>query len=71
MFVPWSHSPGHGQWGHGKGQVINGGVEQDAHYFVLDLSHSDGCFVRVYSAETTETLGDGHAAGFAFLGGVT
>ena len=47
-----------------------GGVEQKAHYFVLDLPHSDGCFVKAYPAETTEAFLDGHVSALAFLGGV-
>ena len=50
--------------------MVIGGVEQKAHYFVLDLPHSDGCFVKAYPAETTETFLDGHVSAFAFLGGV-
>ena len=49
---------------------IIGGVEQKAHYFVLDLPHSDGCFIKAYPAETTESFLDGHVSAFAFLGGV-
>ena len=40
------------------------------HYFVLDLPHSDGCYVKAYPAETTEAFCDGHVSAFAFLGGV-
>ena len=40
--------------------MIIGGVERKAHCFILDLPHSDGCFVKAYPAETTG----------AFLGGV-
>ena len=47
-----------------------GGVERKVHYLVMDLPHSDGCFVKAYSAETTEAFLDGHVAAFAFLGGV-
>ena len=47
-----------------------GGGEQKAHYFILDLPHSDGCFVKAYPAETTEAFLDGHVSAFAFLGGV-
>ena len=43
---------------------------QGAHCFVIDLPHSDGCFVKAYPAETTEAFLDGHVAAFAFLGGV-
>ena len=41
-----------------------------AHCFVIDLPHSDGCFVKAYPAETTEAFLDGHVSAFAFLGGV-
>ena len=70
MFVPLSHPPGHAQCDFGEALVIIGGVEQKAHCFVLDLPHSDGCFVKAYPAETTEAFLDGHVSAFAFLGGV-
>ena len=70
MFVPLSHAPGHAQCDFGEARVVIGGVEQKAHYFVLDLPHSDGCFVKAYPAETTEAFLDGHVSAFAFLGGV-
>ena len=70
MFVPLSHSPGHAQCDFGEALVVIGGVEQKAHCFVLDLPHSDGCFVKAYPAETTEAFLDGHVSAFAFLGGV-
>ena len=70
MFVPLSHPPGHAQCDLGEAKVVIGGVEQKAHCFVLDLPHSDGCFVKAYPAETTEAFCDGHVAAFAFLGGV-
>ena len=69
MFVPLSHAPGHAQCDFGEARVIIGGVEQKAHYFVLDLPHSDGCFIKAYPAETTEAFLDGHVSAFAFLGG--
>ena len=69
MFVPLSHPPGHAQCDFGEALVIIGGVERKAHYFVLDLPHSDGCFVKAYPAETTEAFLDGHVSAFAFLGG--
>ena len=54
-----------------KLEVIIGGVERKAlHYFALDLPHSDGCYVKAYPAETTESFCDGHVSAFAFLGGV-
>ena len=55
MFVPLSHSPGQDQCDFGEALVVNGGVERKAHCFVLDLSHSDGCFVKAYPAETTDS----------------
>ena len=70
MFVPLSHAPGHAQCDFGEALAIIGGVEQKAHYFILDLPHSDGCFVKAYPAETTEAFLDGHVSAFAFLGGV-
>ena len=45
-------------------------MEQTIHYFVLDLPHSDACFVKAYPAETTEAFCDGHVSAFSFLGGV-
>ena len=69
MFVPLSHSPGHAQCDFGEALVVIGGVERKAHCFVLDLPHSDGCFVKAYPAETTEAFLDGHVSAFAFLGG--
>ena len=60
MFVPLSHAPGHAQCDFGEALVAIGGVERKAHCLVIDLPHSDGCFVKAYPAETTE----------AFLGGV-
>ena len=70
MFVPLSHSPGHAQCDFGEALVVIGGVEQKAHCFVIDLPHSDGCFIKAYPAETTEAFLDGHVSAFAFLGGV-
>ena len=70
MFVPLSHAPGHAQCDFGEARVIIGGVEQKAHYFVLDLPHSDGCFMKAYPAETTEAFLDGHVSALSFLGGV-
>ncbi len=70
MYVPLSHAPGHSQCDFGEALVIIGGVERKAHYLILDLPHSDGCFVKAYPAETTEAFLDGHVSAFAFLGGV-
>ena len=70
MYVPLSHPPGHAQCDFGQAKAVIGGVERKTHYFVLDLPHSDGCFVKAYPAETTEAFCDGHVAAFTFLGGV-
>ena len=70
MFVPLSHPPGHAQCDFGEALVVIGGVEQKAHCFVIDLLHSDGCFVKAYPSETTEAFLDGHVSALAFLGGV-
>ncbi len=69
MYVPLSHVPGHAQCDFGQAKAVIGGVERKIHYFVLDLPHSDGCFVKAYPAETTEAFCDGHLSAFTFLGG--
>ena len=70
MFVPLSHPPDHAQCDFSEALVVIGGVDRKAHCFVLDLPHSDGCFVKAYPAETTEAFQDGQVSAFAFLGGV-
>ena len=68
--MPLSHPPGHAQCDFGQAKAVIGGVERKIHYFVLDLPHSDGCYVKAYPAETTEAFCDGHVSAFTFLGGV-
>lgn len=70
VFVPLSHPQGHAQADFGEALVVIGGVEQKAHFFVLDLPHSDGCYVRAYPAAVTEAWVDGHVHAFAFFGAV-
>jgi len=70
VFVPLSHAPGHGQADFGEAWVIIDGVQQKAHFFVLDLPHSDACYVRAYPRATTEAWLDGHNHAFAFFGAV-
>ena len=60
MYVPLSHPAGDAQCDFGQAMAVIGGVEQTVHYFVLDLPHSDACFVKAYPAETTEAFCDGH-----------
>ena len=68
MFVPLTHGPGHAQCDFGEALAVIAGVERKVHYFVLDLPHSDGCFVKAYPGETTEAFLDGHVSACAFLG---
>ena len=70
MFVPLAHPPGHAQADFGEATVIIGGIEQKAHFFVMDLPHSDACSVRAYPAATAEAWVDGHVHAFAFFGKV-
>lgn len=70
VFVPLVHAPGHAQADFGEAWVRIAGVEQKAHFFAMDLPHSDACFVKAYPAETTEAFCEGHNTAFAFLGGV-
>ena len=70
MFVPLQHAPGHAQADFGEALVVIGGVEQKAHYFALDLPHSDACYIRAYPAATAEAWIDGHVHAFAFFGRV-
>lgn len=70
VFVPLCHAPGHGQADFGETQVIIGGVQQKAYFFVLDLPHSDACYVRAYPRAVTESWLDGHNHAFAFFGAV-
>ena len=68
MFVPLSHAPGHAQADFGEALVVIGGVEQKAHFFALDLPHSDACYIRAYPSATSEAWVDGHVHAFAFFG---
>ncbi len=70
MFVPLTHAPGTAQADFGEALVIVGGEERKAHYFAIDLPHSDDCFIRAFPAETTEALLEGHVQAFAYFGGV-
>ena len=70
MFVPLAHPPGHAQADFGEAVAVIGGVEQKTCFFVIDLPHSDACFVRAYPAATAEAWTDGHVHAFGFFGGV-
>ena len=68
--MPLHHAPGHAQADFGEALVVIGGVEQKAHFFALDLAHSDACYIRAYPAATSEAWVDGHVHAFAFFGRV-
>ena len=70
MFVPLAHPPGDAQADFGEALVVIAGVEQKAHYLVVDLPHSDDAFVKAFPAETTEAFCAGHNAAFRYFGGV-
>jgi len=70
MFIPLAHLPGHAQVDFGEADGYIDGKLVRFHYFCLDLPHSDGCFVKAYPTEDTESFLDGHVAAFAFLNGV-
>jgi transposase len=70
MFIPLVHPAGEAQADFGEAQAVIGGVERKAHYLVVDLPHSDDCFVMAFPAETTEAFLEGHVKAFAYFGGV-
>ena len=70
MFVPLVHPAGEAQVDFGEALVVIAGVEQKAHYLVMDLPQSDDCFVAAFPAETTEAFLEGHVRAFAHFGGV-
>ncbi len=70
MFVPLKHPAGEAQVDFGEALVVMAGVERKAHYLVMDLPHSDDCFVVAFPAETTEAFLEGHVRAFAYFGGV-
>jgi len=70
VFVPLAHEPGHAQVDFGEALVVIAGIERKAHFFAMDLPHSDACFLKAYPAETGEAFCDGHVAAFAFFGGI-
>jgi len=70
MFVPLTHPAGEAQVDFGEAVVVIAGVGRRAHYLVMDLPHSDDCFVAAFPAETTEAFLEGHVRAFAYFGGV-
>jgi transposase len=70
LFVPLTHAPGEAQADFGEALVIVAGVECKAHYFAMDLTQSDDCFVAAFPAETMEPFLEAHVRAFAYFGGV-
>jgi transposase len=70
MFVPLVHPPGQAQVDFGEADILRQGVGERAHFFVMDLPHSDDAFVMVFPAETTEAFLEGHSQAFQHFGGV-
>jgi transposase len=70
MFVPLKHPPGHAQVDFGEADTYVDGVLERAHFFVMDLPHSDDAFVMAFPAETTEAFCEGHNQAFAYFNGV-
>jgi len=70
MFVPLVHPPGEAQADFGEAVVVIAGVEQKAHFLVMDLPHSDDGFVAAFPGETTEAFQQGHVLAFAYFGAV-
>ena len=56
IFVPLAHPPGHAQADFGEADAIIAGVKQRAHFFALELPHSDACCVVAYPAAATEAF---------------
>jgi transposase len=70
-FVPLAYTPGaEAQCDWGEAVVRIGGVEQEAHVFCLRLCYSLKPFVCAFPAARQECFFAGHAAAFAFFGGV-
>ena len=70
VFVPLAHDPGNAQVDFGEAVMVIAGVARKAHFFAMDLPHSDACFLKAYPAEISEAFCDGHVAAFAFFGAV-
>ena len=70
MFVPLAHPPGDAQADFGEAVAMIDEVRRKAHYFVIDLPHSDDTFVKAFPGETTAAFCEGHNAAFRYFGGV-
>ena len=70
MFVPLDHRPGKAQVDFGEAWAFIGGLKKKLHLFIMDIPHSDACFIKAYERENTEAFLDGHVSAFIFFGGV-
>ena len=70
VFVPLTHAPATAQVDFGQALARVNGVECTAHFFAMDLPHSDAIFVMAFPAESTEAFLQGHIRAFAYFGGV-
>jgi transposase len=70
VFVPLSHPPGHAQADFGEAWAFIAGVKRKVQFFVMDLPHSDACYVQAFPGQTSEAFCEGHNGAFAFFGGV-
>ena len=69
-YIPLVHAPGTAQADFGEAVALLAGEEVKIHFFVMDLPFSDGCFVKAYRKENSESFCDGHVSAFGFFGGV-
>lgn len=67
MFIPLSHTPGHGQADFRGALAVIDSIELKIHFLCMSLPHSDAIFVKAYHGETTEAFLDAHNAGFDFI----
>jgi transposase len=71
VFLPLAYAPGaEGQCDWGEARVVIAGVEQTVQLFCLRLCYSLKPFVCAFPTARQECFFAGHAAAFAFLGGV-
>ena len=68
--MPLHHATGHTQADFGEAQLVIGGTERTAHFFVFGLPHSEVRHVRAYRAARAEACVDGQVHAFAFFGRV-
>jgi transposase len=69
-FVPLVSVPGEAEADFFEAVAIIDGLRWRTHVFLHDLPFSDVWFARAYPSENAESFADGHAAAFAFVGGV-